>query len=160
MQSRLNGNITSIILAKQKSLFQCSGSRNSNSVINFHCSACQGFIEAPTQYAGVTAPCPHCGEDVTAPQVLEQEELAPVIETRRRMPSLRKSNELPRIMPTRGPIQNEQPGRFAAQPLFGKWALLPSAAVLLAGLIVLIRIELLAPERSEQGSMEIGRVGR
>ncbi|MBP7951200.1 MAG: hypothetical protein KA004_16230 [Verrucomicrobiales bacterium] len=39
--------------------------------LRFQCGACKSLLEVPEQYAGITAPCPHCGSSVTAPAARE-----------------------------------------------------------------------------------------
>ena len=36
-------------------------------VIQFHCSACQALLTVPSSMAGVSGPCPTCGQTVTSP---------------------------------------------------------------------------------------------
>ena len=35
--------------------------------LTFHCTSCNGLIQTPISFAGVSAPCPYCAQIVTAP---------------------------------------------------------------------------------------------
>ena len=40
--------------------------------LQFSCGHCQAQLAVPVQFAGVTGPCPHCHENVTAPSLVER----------------------------------------------------------------------------------------
>lgn len=46
-------------------------------VIQFQCNACHATLTVPAHLAGVTGPCPHCGNQITSPTVAAQPVAAP-----------------------------------------------------------------------------------
>lgn len=76
--------------------------------LRFQCGACESTLEVPQAYAGITGPCPYCGNEITAPSFGGTVQATPAPEPRppEPVPEGRPAPPVPPPIPRQPPVSS------------------------------------------------------